>query len=162
MLVRNAVLEDIEQIMEVYRASKEYMVVSGNPNQWVNGYPTREIIENDINRRQFFVCEENGQIHGVFMFFVGEEPTYQMIEDGSWKNVEPYGTIHRLGGDGKQKGIFETCLAFCRKEHGNLRADTHHDNKTMQYLLEKYGFQRCGIVYMKDGSKRIAYQLTEI
>ncbi len=159
MLVRNAVLEDIEQIMEVYRASKEYMVASGNPNQWVNGYPTREIIESDISRQQFFVCEENGQIHGAFMFFIGEEPTYQIIEDGSWKNEEPYGTIHRLGSDGKQKGIFEACLSFCKKNHANLRADTHHDNKTMQHLLEKHGFERCGIVYMKDGSKRIAYQL---
>ena len=162
MLIREAVLEDIEQIMEVYRASKEYMVASGNPNQWVNGYPTREIIESDISRQQFFVCEENGQIQGAFMFFVGEEPTYQIIENGSWKNEEPYGTIHRLGSNGKRKGIFEECLAFCRRKHANLRADTHHENKTMQHLLEKNGFERCGIVYMKDGSKRIAYQLTEV
>lgn len=159
MIVRNAVLEDIEQIMEVYRHAKEYMVASGNQNQWINGYPAREVIEKDISEEQFFVCEENGQIHGVFMFFVGEEPTYQIIEQGAWKNDKPYGTIHRLGSDGAYKGIFKECLAFCRKKHENLRADTHHDNKTMQHLLEKHGFERCGIVYMKDGSKRIAYQL---
>lgn len=160
MNVRNAVLEDMEQIMEVYRLAKEYMVASGNPNQWINGYPARETIEKDISRKQFYVCEENGQIHGAFMFFIGEEPTYQVIEDGSWKNEEPYGTIHRLGSDGKYKGIFQECLAFCRGKHANLRADTHHDNKTMQHLLEKHGFERCGIVYMKDRSLRIAYQLT--
>lgn len=159
MIIRNAVLEDMEQIMEVYLHAKEYMVSSGNPNQWINGYPAREVIEKDINRQQFYVCEENGQIHGAFMFFIGEEPTYQIIENGSWKNEEPYGTIHRLGSDGKYKGIFQECLAFCREKHANLRADTHHDNKTMQHLLEKHGFERCGIVYMKDGSKRIAYQL---
>lgn len=159
MIIRNAVLEDMEQIMEVYRLAKEYMVASGNPNQWINGYPAREVIEKDINRQQFYVCEENGQIHGAFMFFVGEEPTYQIIENGSWKNEEIYGTIHRLGSDGKYKGIFQECLAFCREKHANLRADTHQDNKSMQHLLEKHGFERCGIVYMKDGSKRIAYQL---
>ena len=161
MVIRNAVLEDMEQIMEVYRRAKEYMAASGNPNQWINGYPTREVIEKDINRQQFYVCEENGQIHGAFMFFIGEEPTYQIIEDGSWKNEELYGTIHRLGSDGKYKGIFQECLAFCREKHANLRADTHHDNKTMQHLLEKYDFERCGIVYMKDGSLRIAYQLAD-
>ena len=159
MIIRNAVLEDMEQIMEVYRLAKEYMVASGNPNQWINGYPAREVIEKDINRQQFYVCEENGQIHGAFMFFVGEEPTYQIIENGSWKNEELYGTIHRLGSDGKYKGIFQECLAFCREKHANLKADTHQDNKSMQHLLEKHGFERCGIVYMKDGSKRIAYQL---
>lgn len=162
MLVRNAVMEDIEQIMEVYRVAKEYMVASGNPNQWINGYPTREIIEKDITRKQFYVCEENGQIHGAFMFFIGEEPTYHVIEHGAWKNDEPYGTIHRLGSDGKCKGIFKTCLIFCKKKHENLRADTHCDNKTMQYLLEKYGFEKCGIVYMKDKSLRIAYQLVAL
>lgn len=162
MLVRNAVMEDIEQIMEVYHAAKEYMVVSGNPNQWINGYPTRELIEKDISRKQFFVCEENGQVHGVFMFFIGEEPTYQVIEQGAWKNDELYGTIHRLGSDGKCKGIFETCLTFCKGKHANLRADTHCDNKTMQHLLEKHGFEQCGIVYMKDKSLRIAYQLAAV
>ena len=158
MTVRRATLEDIEQIMEVYLHAKEYMVASGNPNQWVNGYPSREVIEMDIHKQQFYVCEKNGKVHGAFMFFVGEESTYQVIEQGAWKNDEPYGTIHRLGSDGKCRRIFEECLAFCRKQHENLRADTHHDNKTMQHLLEKHGFERCGIVYMKDGSQRIAYQ----
>lgn len=161
MIVRNAVLEDMEQIMEVYRLAKEYMVASGNPNQWINGYPSREVIEKDIKKQQLYVCEENGQIHGTFMFFVGEEPTYQVIEQGAWKNDEPYGTIHRLGSDGTCKGIFKECLSFCREKHANLRADTHHDNKTMQHLLEKHGFERCGIVYMNDGSLRIAYQLAD-
>lgn len=161
MRVRNAVLEDIGQIMEVYRLAKQYMVASGNPTQWVNGYPSKEVIEKDIKKQQFYVCEENGQIHGAFMFVVGEEPTYQLIEHGIWKNEEPYGTIHRLGSDGKGKGIFEACLGFCREKHANLRADTHHDNKTMQHLLEKHGFERCGIIYVADGSPRIAYQLVE-
>ena len=161
MTVRSATLEDIGQIMEVYRYAKEYMVASGNPNQWIKGYPSKEIIEKDINKQQFYVCEEKGQIHGAFMFFVGEESTYQVIEQGAWKNDEQYGTIHRLGSDGKCKRIFEECLAFCRKKHENLRADTHRDNKTMQHLLEKHGFERCGIIYVADGSPRIAYHLTE-
>lgn len=28
----------------------------------------------------------------------------------------------------------------------------------MQHLLEKYGFVRCGIIYLPDGAPRIAYQ----
>ena len=30
----------------------------------------------------------------------------------------------------------------------------------MQHLIERSGFTRCGIVYMEDGSPRIAYQLS--
>ena len=32
----------------------------------------------------------------------------------------------------------------------------------MQQLLELNGFRRCGIIYVRDGSPRIAYQLREI
>ena len=28
----------------------------------------------------------------------------------------------------------------------------------MQHLIEKNGFQRCGIIYVEDGSPRIAYE----
>ncbi len=28
----------------------------------------------------------------------------------------------------------------------------------MQHILTKYGFQRCGIIYVKNGTERIAYQ----
>lgn len=157
MQVRRAEIEDIERIMEIYRLAKQYMKTSGNPTQWVNGYPQREIIENDIRSGQCYVCEDK-QLHGVFMFAEGIEPTYRVIEAGAWRNEEAYGTIHRLAGDGEGKGIFAECLAFCKGRINNLRADTHKDNQTMQHLLEKNGFEYCGIIYVEDGSPRLAYQ----
>lgn len=27
----------------------------------------------------------------------------------------------------------------------------------MQAAIEKYGFQKCGIIYVRDGAERIAY-----
>lgn len=161
MQVRKAKTEDIARIMEIYRYAKQYMRESGNPTQWTDGYPQKEIIENDIRTGQCYVCEEEEELCGVFMLALGEEPTYRVIKDGTWKNEEPYGTIHRLASDGSRKGIFAVCLAFCRNKRKNLRADTHADNKTMQYLLEKNGFKRCGIIYVGDGTPRIAYQLAE-
>jgi len=29
----------------------------------------------------------------------------------------------------------------------------------MQHVIEKNGFKKCGIIYVKDGSERIAYEL---
>ncbi len=43
----------------------------------------------------------------------------------------------------------------------NFRIDTHNDNKIMQHVIEKNGFIRCGIIYVKDGSPRIAYEKIE-
>ena len=40
-----------------------------------------------------------------------------------------------------------------------MRIDTHTDNKVMQKLLTKLGFQRCGIIYViEDNYPRYAYE----
>ena len=40
----------------------------------------------------------------------------------------------------------------------NLRVDTHPENVSMQRLIAKNGFIKCGIVYMSDKTSRYAYQ----
>ncbi len=149
---------DLPRILEIYDIAKAYMRTSGNPNQWNGTYPDPELLRADIAQQRLYVYKKDGKIHGVFMLLLGEEPTYAYIEDGSWREETPYGTIHRLAGDGEVKGLFAKCVAFCEKKVPYLRADTHFDNHTMQHLLEKNGFERRGIIYLKNGDPRIAYQ----
>ena len=149
---------DLPRIMEIYDIAKAYMRANGNPNQWNGAYPDPETLRTDIEKQRLYVYKKDGHIHGVFMLLLEEEPTYAYIEDGSWREEAPYGTIHRLAGDGEVKGLFAKCVAFCEKKVPYLRADTHFDNHTMQHLLEKNGFERRGIIYLKNGDPRIAYQ----
>lgn len=149
---------DLPRILEIYDIAKAYMRASGNPNQWNGAYPDPETLLTDIEKQRLYVYKKNGRIHGVFMLLLEEEPTYAYIEDGRWREETPYGTIHRMAGDGEVKGLFAKCVAFCEKKVPYLRADTHFDNHTMQHLLEKNGFERRGIIYLKNGDPRIAYQ----
>ncbi len=158
MVIRRGKREDIDEISRVYDRAKAFMEATGNRSQWLNGYPGRALIEDDIAKGQCYVCEKDGKIHGVFAFILGEDPTYGYIEDGSWKNDAPYGTIHRIGSDGEEKGVFAACVAFCKTLSGELRIDTHRDNAIMQRLCAKHGFERRGIIYIDDGTPRIAYQ----
>lgn len=150
--------EDLPRIMEIYDIAKAYMRANGNPNQWNGAYPDPETLRTDIEKQRLYVYKKAGSIHGVFMLLLEEEPTYAYIEDGSWREETPYGTIHRLAGDGEVRGLFTKCVAFCESKVKYLRADTHFDNHTMQHLLEKNGFERRGIIYLKNGDPRIAYQ----
>ena len=150
--------EDLPRILEIYEIAKAYMRASGNPNQWNGTYPDPETLRTDIEKQRLYVYKKDGSIHGVFMLLLEEEPTYAYIEDGSFREETPYGTIHRLAGDGEVKGLFAKCVAFCESKVKYLRADTHFDNHTMQHLLEKNGFERRGIIYLKNGDPRIAYQ----
>ena len=149
---------DLPRILEIYDIAKVYMRANGNPNQWNGAYPDLETLRTDIEKQRLYVYKKDGRIHGVFMLLLEEEPTYAYIEGGSWREETPYGTIHRLSGDGEVKGLFAKCVAFCEKKVPYLRADTHFDNHTMQHLLEKNGFERRGIIYLKNGDPRIAYQ----
>lgn len=164
MQIKKAQLTDIDNMRKVYDAAKQYMDRNGNPNQWQKGHPPREVLEEDIALARLYVCEEDGKICGVFMFAIMDDVTYHVIEGGVWKNDEPYGVIHRIASDGTVKGVFTAALNYAKeqvKKEGlqNLRIDTHHDNKTMQHVVTKHGFERCGIIYLENGSPRIAYQL---
>ena len=155
--IRLAKPADLNEIEKIYEQARHFMIRSGNPTQWVSGYPQRDLLEEDIQRGQLYVAEDDQAIYGVFMFALGEDETYGYIEDGCWLSDMPYGTIHRIAS--RRKGLFEEALAFCRDKCAHIRVDTHGDNKPMQHLAEKYGFSRRGIIYVEDGTPRIAYEL---
>ena len=159
MNIRLSKTEDIPRMQEIFEIAKKYMKDSGNPNQWAEpGYPGR-LLENDIKNGHSFVIEEDGKIIGTFAFIIGRDSTYDVIEGGAWLDDDaPYGTIHRIASDGSRRHLLEACLDYCFNLIDNIRIDTHEDNKTMQHLVEKNGFKRCGIIYVYDGSPRIAYQ----
>ena len=41
----------------------------------------------------------------------------------------------------------------------SIRIDTHEKNVRMRRFLEKMNFKERGIIYLKDGNPRIAYEL---
>lgn len=158
MTIRHADKNDLKSIQKIYAYAREQMRLSGNPTQWGNDRPAPETIREDIRKKQAYVIVEQNRICGVFVFFTEIEPTYRLIENGTWLNDAPYGTVHRIAGNGQCRGILAKTLSFCEKQINNIRIDTHDDNKIMQHLLAKYGYQKCGYIYVEDGSRRIAYQ----
>jgi RimJ/RimL family protein N-acetyltransferase len=157
LVIRKSTINDLNRMLEIYEFARKQMRLNGNPNQWIN-YPPGELLIEDIISGVSYVIESKSKVIGTFAFSIGEDPTYQVIEDGSWLNSEPYGTIHRIASDGTQKGLLKLVEEYCSQQINNIRADTHEDNKIMQHLLEKSGFSKCGIIYTHDGSPRIAYQ----
>ena len=160
-MIRPARPEDMPTLLTIYAAARLFMANTGNPNQWPEGHPSAQMLSADIAAGNLYVEEWEGVPHAAFAFIMGEDPTYGYIEDGTWLSKEPYGTIHRLASDGAVPGFFTRCVAFCREQTTHLRVDTHHDNRVMQHLAEKEGFVRCGIIYLANGSPRIAYEITK-
>lgn len=159
MDIRPARLSELDQLMALYDQGRAYMRKSGNANQWINGYPKREMVADDICQGHLFVAEEAGETAAIFCFFHGEdvEPTYRVI-DGAWLADGPYGVIHRIASTGKFPRMVEFCTDWCLDRCPSLKIDTHRDNAPMRAALERDGFTYCGVIVIDDGSERVAYQ----
>lgn len=158
-VIRRSSLSDLNRIMDVYASAIRFMRSKGNMTQWTGGYPDSDTILRDINGGNHYIAEdEEGTILMVFTFIIGADPTYKIIEYGSWLNASPYGTIHRIASSGIKGGMLKASVDYCKEMTDNIRIDTHADNSPMQTALHRLGFQCCGVIYTADGSPRLAFQ----
>lgn len=158
MNIRKATFNDLNVLLKMYENARIFMSHHGNPTQWGNTYPPISILEQDINDNCSYVCEDEGKIIATFYFRIGNDDSYAKIYEGQWLNDTPYGVVHRITSDGSRKGIASFCINWALSQCGNLKIDTHRDNQIMQHLLNKNGFAYCGVIYLEDGTDRLAYQ----
>ena len=160
MKVRLATPKDLDEILAIYDRARDFMRQNGNPIQWGDSYPEKELICSDLNGGHLYLLtDKKNAIAGVFSCFPEGEPDYDNI-NGKWLNDLPYTAIHRVASAGTHKGIFSHILSFCRTFSSNIKIDTHLDNLIMQSVLKKHGFVYCGTV-ITDNIELLAFQFTE-
>lgn len=158
MEIRKARVTELEKLLPLYERGRALMWESGNRHQWIDGYPQKSLIEEDIRKAACYVMTQGEEFVAVFTLLEEAEPTYRVIADGAWLNDEPYGTLHRIAVSGQVKGAGRQCIRWCLAQCKNLRVDTHEENVLMRHVLETEGFLLCGRITLEDGSSRIAYQ----
>ena len=164
-----AKLEHLEELCVITDEAKAQLKGLGL-DQWQKGYPNREVWMQDMEQEVTWVALEDGAVLGAFAFFTAPDASYAKIE-GEWKTGDdsPYASVHRVcvSDKCKGKGVAGQMFAYaCQmaKEKGmpSVRIDTHGGNMPMQRALTKFGFERCGIIYLVDGSEagdpRVAFE----
>lgn len=164
---RHAIMQDYPQMMRIYEHARDVMARNGNPTQWGHKFPNPDVVKDDVlqHRAMLLVDKVGGKerILAQFALCPGQDPTYKNIE-GAWLDNATYVTIHRLASSGLVKHASRECLRWALKHYGNVRIDTHANNKAMQHVLETSGFARCGLITLLDrdtDTTRIAYQRHE-
>lgn len=156
-MIRLAKINDFNQIREIYKIARNFMKQTGNPNQWGDNRPEEKSILSDLENERMYIIVENEEIVGVFSLQNFDEDYLNI--DGKWINDEEYIVIHKVASKGSKKGIFSEIINFVSNNTNNIRIDTHEDNKVMQKILVKNGFEYCGEVYIEGELKRRAYHL---
>ena len=164
MEFRRSTLADVDDIMKIIKQAQEYLK-SQQVMQWQNNYPNIQVVEQDIKDQNGYVIVDDGDAVGTVTLSFDGEITYDEIYDGAWQSDLPFSVIHRIAIHEKYKGkglssiMMDNIVEMCRDRNiKSIRVDTHEANKSMQKLLEKTEFEYCGIIYLLDGSKRLAYE----
>ena len=164
MEFRQAKISDLDQIVEIIELSKKYLKET-KVDQWQDGYPAKEDLRRDIESGNSYVLTNKDEIVATTVISLDGESTYNSIFNGEWITNEEYIVMHRVAVHDryKGKGIFKELI----KEAENLalnkgifsiKIDTHRDNISMQKAVLKNDFKKCGIIYLEDGSERIAFE----
>ena len=166
MKLLRAQKKDLVSIMSIINDAQE-LLAGQNIDQWQNGYPNTAIVLKDIqNNESFILKSESGACLATAMFSTKNEPTYSKIE-GRWMNPKQtiYGVIHRMAvaknyrGKKLAKFFFNQCeQKLSEKKIPSMRIDTHKDNFGMQKLLKTMGYSYCGVIYLENGDKRLAFE----
>ena len=164
MVIGPATEADIPAVLPVFEAAKAIMRADGNYDQWgAPGFPGDALLLRDIARGGGYVISSEAEggveksIVAYFALLPSPEPTYSHI-DGAWLTDEPYGVIHRIASYPEVHGIFSAIIDFAAARYPHLRIDTHRDNRIMQHLIDAAGFTYCGIIWLEDGTERLAYE----
>lgn len=162
-MIRKGNTNDIPAIMEII-ADAQSLLAGRGVDQWQDGYPTADIIAQDIARAESYVIEIDRSVAATAVISFAGEVTYNSI-DGAWLNDNSYVVVHRLAvrnsvlrsGLARQMMLYAEELALQRGVN-NIRVDTHNDNIAMQSLLNNLGFVFCGEITLLSGAPRIAFQ----
>ena len=164
MRFRRSTYADINDIMKIIGQAQSYLKKMGI-DQWQDGYPNTQVIEDDIKKGYSYVLVHKDKIIATVAISFDGEATYDHIYKGQWITDDRYVVIHRLAvgdiykGQGLSSKIIEYIKDLCL-DRGiySIRVDTHRENLSMQRMLEKNEFEKCGIIYLENGDERIAFE----
>jgi GNAT superfamily N-acetyltransferase len=161
-IFRLATLTDLPAIWDILQQAIARRKADGS-NQWQDGYPNPEVVQNDIEKEVGFVLTLENEIAGYFVVLINDEPEYAKLE-GKWLTNDDFVVFHRVAisednlGKGLAKSIFQFIEDYALKNDiFSVKADTNFDNHAMLSLFDKSGYVYCGEVYFRRSPRR-AYE----
>ena len=134
-------LSDLEQLFTVYINGKKELEKNGI-YQWVDSYPTKEIIENDITKGVLFVLKNGTEIIGAINISEEQEPEYQSI---NWEfDNSKVLAVRRLVINPKhqRKGYAQKLMDFAENfaeenNYSSIRLDAYSQNERVINFYKK-------------------------
>ncbi len=154
-MIRKATLEDLEELIKLYRSSIKKMI-SKKISQWDYEYPNKEVLKKDIIAQNYYIFLDQDEIIGGITIDENIDTSYKNIK---WENNCFY-TIHRLvvkhnrWGNGIGKNLMYFAEELAKKNNKkSLRLDTYFDNTIANSFYICLGYNFKGKILLKAHKK---------
>jgi ribosomal protein S18 acetylase RimI-like enzyme len=148
MEIAYAVENDIERVMSLIKECIRDMESHGI-HQWGEYYPTREIIQDDIENRSLYTAKEDDEVLGIIAVNEEQPPEWERV---NWTPQEGrILALHRLAvkPTRQKQGIARRLLDYAEdyaadNRYTAIRLDAYSGNPRALRLYEKNQYKRVG------------------
>ena len=152
--IRLARIEELDFVHGLVQEATRHMDNQGIP-QWDDIYPSKAILNADIENQQMHVIEVEGRVAGLIVINEVQSPEYASI---AWKHSGRALVVHRLTiHPGYQRHKLASNLMDFAEEmaatenYDCIRLDAFTRNPAAFALYENRGYRRAGIVRFRKG-----------
>ncbi|MCB0478608.1 MAG: GNAT family N-acetyltransferase [Crocinitomicaceae bacterium] len=152
-MFRQAQIAEIDYLTDLVQECGAFMRANG-VDQWLEGYPDRNYIKQDVEEGTVFVFEDQGLIKTMVVLNEKQDPEYQDIEwitPVSSKNlvVHRLATLPEFQGQGLGSRMMDFAERFAKEhQYDSIRLDTFSKNQNNLKFYEKRGYQKVGRTYL--------------
>jgi ribosomal protein S18 acetylase RimI-like enzyme len=156
-MIVKAVISDLNELYMLTKSCANFMVEQGI-FQWNEAYPSKKILQKDINLSQIWKIIEKDKIVGIIVLTEIEDIEYKDVKwlTKNYKNLY----IHRLAVHPKyqRQGFAQKLMDFAenyaiRNNYKSIRLDTFSKNTRNQLFYKKRNYTQLEAIYFPNQSK---------
>jgi len=152
--IRLARSEELDSVHSLVQEAIRHMDEQAIP-QWDDIYPSKAILNADIENRQMYLIEVEGRVAGLIVINEDQSPEYAGVV---WKHNGRALVVHRLTihPDYQRHKLASYLMDFAEeraaaKNYDCIRLDAFTRNPAAFSLYENRGYRRAGIVRFRKG-----------
>lgn len=153
-MIRKAQISEIDYLTDLVKQCGAHMRANGIV-QWLEGYPNRDIIEEDVHEGSVFVLEEDNLIKAMVVLNEKQDAEYQELKwltDSTSRNlvVHRLATLPNFQGQGLGSKLMQFAEQYAKENsYDSIRLDTFSQNEGNIAYYKKRDYIEIGHVNLK-------------
>jgi len=161
MCIEKTTYSDLEACYSITKSCAKYLIDNGI-FQWNEMYPSKEILQKDIELQQLWKLTENNTIIGIVVLTKIEDVEYKSVKWLTENRSNLY--VHRLAVHPtyQGKGYAQKLMSFgenyaVNNNYNSIRLDTFSKNIRNQKFYKKRGYVKLESIFFPNQSKHPFY-----